>query len=116
MQGSVSAAGVQVSEANATDLLFSKGIANGQLNSFMQNVIVPDMKNRTGAINGQRDALVSQLRHELDLEPSPNGRLTPPSGGLITVQLKDGRTGQIHPSQLTDFLKANPGAKQVGGK
>lgn len=32
---------------------------------------------------------------------------------MITVRLKDGRTGPIHASQLQNFLRDNPGAQQV---
>ena len=87
MQGSVSAAGVQVSEANATDLLFSKGISNGQLASFMQSVVIPDIKNRTSAIEGEKAQLVASLRSDIagtatpQRQPSPNGTLTPPASG-----------------------------------
>jgi hypothetical protein len=85
MQGSVSAAGVPVSEANATDLLLGKGISNGQLESFMRNVIVPDIKNRTAAIDAEKSALVTSLRQDVKLDaakpvpPSPKGRQEPPS-------------------------------------
>ena len=34
------------------------------------------------------------------------------SSGMVTVVLKDGRTGQIPANQLTQFLKDNPGAKK----
>ena len=62
MQGSVSASGVQVSEANAADAFFGQGMSNGQLHSFFLNVIVPDMKNRSEAIQDQKDKLVGNLR------------------------------------------------------
>ena len=62
MQGSVSASGVQVSEANASDAFFGQGMSNGQLNSFFQNVIMPDIKNRSEAIQDEKDKLISGLR------------------------------------------------------
>jgi hypothetical protein len=81
MSGSTSAAGVPVSEANADDVLFSKGISNGQLYSLMQNVIAPDVKNRTAAIQEQQDRLITKLRGDIKTTgtgggPSPNATLT----------------------------------------
>ena len=99
MAGSTSAAGVPVSEATATNLLFDKGISNGQLKSMMEKVIKPDIANRTGAIQGEQDRLVKSLRDELSLGqespigPSPRGFLAgpPPSGSWeATATGKDG--------------------------
>jgi len=79
MAGSTSAAGIPVSEANASDILFSKGISNGQLKSMMDNVILPDVKNRTSAIEEEKNNLVKSLRGDLaGPTPSPNGTLTAP--------------------------------------
>ncbi len=85
MAGSTSAAGVPVSEGNAADVLFSKGITNGQLLSMMQNVIVPDVNNRSAAIQEEKDRLITGLRTDTKLNPgpptSPNGKLDGPSSG-----------------------------------
>ena len=71
MSGSTSAAGVQVSEANATDEFFNKGISNGQLLSFMENVIVPDIRNRTAAIDEEKSNLVQSIRGAMGDMASP---------------------------------------------
>ncbi len=95
MQGSVSAAGVQVSEANATDVLFSKGISNGQLKSLMENVIVPDIHNRTAAIEEEKSKLLAELR---TIGPGRGAQ----DSDRVKVKNRDGKVGTIPRSQLAD--------------
>ena len=81
MSGSTSAAGVQVSEANATDEFFKKGISNGQLQSFMENVIVPDIRNRTAAIEEEKSNLVQSIRGAMgDMNPAGGAAKPSPKG------------------------------------
>ena len=110
MQGSVSASGVQISEANATDELFNKGITNGQLASFMQNVIIPDIKNRTAAIEGEKQALVGQLRSDVSLNSAGAPQQ---SSGSATVHYTEGPDSYDIPAdKVTAFEKAHPKAKK----
>lgn len=62
MAGSVSAAGVPISEANAADEFFGKGISNGQLSSLIENVIIPDAHNRTAANEEEKAKLLGNIR------------------------------------------------------
>jgi hypothetical protein len=94
MSGSTSAAGVQVSEANATDEFFNKGISNGQLQSFMENVIVPDIRNRTAAIDEEKNKLVQSIRGAMgDMAPgapakaSPSGAVQPRSSSEPKIKI-----------------------------
>ena len=104
MAGSTSAAGVPVSEANSSDLLISKGITNGQLASFMQNVIVPDIHNRTAAIRKEQDELLKEIRGSTGGTPSPGkgGPVAPPNGGGPKVVTK------------AQFDALPPGATYIG--
>jgi hypothetical protein len=102
MQGSVSASGVQVSEANAADEFFGKGMSNGQLQSFFQNVIMPDIKNRSEAIQDQKDHLVGNLRKVVqDVK-----------GGGGAAHFSEGSDHWDIPADKVEaFKKAHPNAK-----
>lgn len=102
MQGSVSASGVQVSEANAADEFFGKGMSNGQLQSFFQNVIMPDIKNRSEAIQDQKDHLVGNLRKVVqDVK-----------GGGSAAHFSEGSDHWDIPADKVEaFKKAHPNAK-----
>ena len=98
MAGSVSASGVTVSEANAADLLLAKGISSGQLESFMKNVILPDVQNRTGAIEGERQRLIDSLRGDVKSTGGSNTLKPPPAvAGKKTAE-----------QEAADYLKAYP--------
>jgi hypothetical protein len=61
MAGSVSALGVPISEANSVDEFFGKGLTNGQLDSLIDNVILPDARNRAAANQEQMDKLLHNI-------------------------------------------------------
>jgi hypothetical protein len=100
MSGSTSAAGVQVSEANSTDEFFAKGITNGQLQSFMENVIVPDIRNRTAAIDEEKAKLVQSIRGAMgDMAAPDSSAKKPPVNGVPP------RTAQPDAKALRDKYK-----------
>lgn len=61
MSGSTGAAGVPMSEAAATDLIF-KNLSDGTLNSLIDNVIIPDANSRRDAIQSVHQRLIGDLR------------------------------------------------------
>jgi hypothetical protein len=82
MAGSTSAAGVPVSAAKDVEGLISSGISSGQLESLIDNVMIPDARNRRNAFKSTQGDLLNQLRG-LTAKPS-----TPPAGGASDADVQ----------------------------
>lgn len=63
MQGSTSAAGATVSSAKDAEAIMSPYLSKGQVDSLFKNVILPDMQNRSAAIEDEKQTLAQQLRN-----------------------------------------------------
>lgn len=126
MQGSTGAAGVPVSEANASEFI-TNAATSGQLNSFFDNVIIPDAKSRKNAIEAEKQDLIDQIKGEF----SPRKGGTDDSGGsggavgaVGTQGAKSGATGsqalpkpnkpgqRLSVDQAREYLQAVGGDKQ----
>lgn len=94
MQGAASAAGATVSSTQDAERIMSPYLASGQVESLFTNVILPDMRNRSRAIEDEKTALGQQLRNIVT-----QTSVTPPSPQLenrIKVKRKsDGKKGTI---------------------
>ena len=62
MAGSMSAAGVPISEAADADKLIGAALSNGQLDSLFDNVILKDANNRSQAIQGEAKNLLGKIK------------------------------------------------------
>lgn len=113
MAGSTSAAGVPISESNAVEQFFGKGISNGQLSSLIDNVIIPDAKNRTAANEAEKAKLLGAIKGLTGGVAGGNqapAQTTPPqqapASDIVAVVAPDGRTGKIPRANLDKALKS----------
>ncbi len=79
MAGSVSAMGVPISEAKQTDEIIAKGISEGQLSSLIDNVIVPDAKNRRAAFEEEKKNLRDTIKATTGAAATPSATPNPPA-------------------------------------
>ena len=89
MAGAVSSNGVPIREAEQTDALIAKGISDGQLNSLIDNVIIPDARNRTSANNEEKQKLRDSIaaltgKGGKGSTPPPPNAAPPPMPGRPT--------------------------------
>lgn len=106
MAGSTSSVGVPISEANAADEFFAKGISNGQLKSLIDNVIIPDAHSRTAANEEQKAKLIDGIR---GLTSGPSSNPPPQQGGTVGYQVGPDHY-DIPAARVADFLKSHPTA------
>lgn len=62
MAGSTGSMGVPISEANAANEFFSKGLSNGQLDALIKNVMIPDAHNRAASNQEEKERLLGSIR------------------------------------------------------
>jgi hypothetical protein len=108
MAGSVSANGVPNREAEQTDALVSKAITDGQLNSLIDNVIIPDAQARTSANNAEKQKLKDSIAGLIGKggKPTPAPPATaPPLPSTLTPQ---------HVGQVFYFPKLKKNMKVLG--
>lgn len=99
MQGSTGTAGVAITEARADDEIF-KALGDGALNSLIDNVIVPDAKNRRAAIDETKAALFKDLRGTAQ---GMGGKT--PTSGTVNMKAPDGSVKPVPADQVDHYKK-----------
>jgi hypothetical protein len=82
MSGATSSAGVAVGNAKDAEAIMSPYLAKGQVQSLFDNVIKPDLENRSKAIDKEKNQLIKDIRGSV---PSAGGKKNDPEDlrGLI---------------------------------
>ena len=65
MQGAASAGGAHVQSAQDAEKIMAPYLSNGQVEELFNKVIIPDMKNRSAAIDEEKRKLASELRSNI---------------------------------------------------
>jgi hypothetical protein len=83
MSGSTSSAGVAVGNAKDAEAIMGPYLSNGQVQSLFDNVIIPDMNNRTAAISGEKQKLIRDIRSIVPDLSGRNSTQTPPAANML---------------------------------
>lgn len=104
LAGTTGAAAPPKSEIDAANEKIGKAISDGQLDSFIDNVIKPDAANRTASFKTQQQELIGKIR-------GTTGPKTPNPSGKVSVTVPGGGTMLLDPDKVQAFKAAHPGAQ-----
>lgn len=94
MQGAASAAGATVSSQQDAEKIMSPYLASGQVDSLFTNVIMPDMRNRTAAIEEEKSKLGKSLRGAVK---------TMSDSGTVKMKAPNGQVSDVPKDQVEHY-------------